>query len=327
LRRKHGKNNKKKFYKKHTDLDLPYDFTNDLEELSSDKSKGNIHHKIAVIYLDGNNFGKIQNNVCKTAEIQKDFDDKLKAYRKEMLVELMNDMNTGEKVKDWLMETEEKQKYRIETLLWGGDELIWIVPAWLGWYTLSFFYEKSKNWNYTEEKQNRQKLTHGGGIVFCHHNAPIHRITKLAEDLAKLAKKKNREENLFAWQVLEAFDHIGQNLEDFRKKIYSGGVIRSDELIFSGGDMKKIAAEMDKLKKAELPRNKVCAIAHSLFDKKGGYNKENNELKGKSSKLAEKALESIKNNTEKEKPMETMEKIFPNKAVLWLFIAELWDYL
>jgi hypothetical protein len=50
-------------------------------------------------------------------------------------------------------------KLRFETLLWGGDELVWVVPAWQGWWTLDFFFRKARRWEY-----NNIPLKHAAGL-------------------------------------------------------------------------------------------------------------------------------------------------------------------
>ncbi|EDN65205.1 hypothetical protein BGP_6503 [Beggiatoa sp. PS] len=65
------------------------------------------------------------------------------------------------------------------------------MPAWLGWWTLDYFFRKSKDWEFPDPNSDDNKvypLTHAAGLVFCQHNAPIHRIRNLAEQLGNLVK-------------------------------------------------------------------------------------------------------------------------------------------
>src|SRR5439155_23707913 len=138
---------------------------------------------------------------CPTPDLLSSFDHTVKNYRRQALTALLHSMHTPQEKDLW---TSPRGYYRLETLLWGGDELIWVVPAWQGWKILSLFYRQSTNWNFAA-----QPLTHAAGMVFCHHNAPIHSITALAKTLAEVAKEKSRDQNLFAYLVLESFDHVG----------------------------------------------------------------------------------------------------------------------
>jgi len=225
-RREYGRKRKHDFYYELTNIEAG--FVNEFNDLTNDESQGNPHHKMAVIYIDGNGFGNIQAST-KTQKELKCWDTTIKDYRKAMLTELLA------KIKD-KPEWRNGNKLRLETLLWGGDELIWVVPAWVGWQTLDFFYRhtKEKNWNF-----NGEPLKHGAGIVFCHHNAPIHRITKLArEELARLAKDKDRKKSLFVYQRLESFDHIGKSIQDYNFDTYRG------KLMFSMNQ--ELQTELDK---------------------------------------------------------------------------------
>jgi hypothetical protein len=231
-RRECGKD-KGTFYQEQTEMQINREFVQDLDELTNDEQRGNLHHKMAVIYLDGNGFGKLQNELCRTQTDQRRFDETVRRYRREMLQSLVRKMES--EPEGWFTSDTER-KFRLETLLWGGDEVIWVVPAWQGWRTLAFFYEQSQGWNF-----DGHRLSHAGGLVFCHHNAPIQRITKLARDLAELAKEKDRGQNLFAYEVLESFDHIGRDLESYREERSPQGKV--DAMILSGKEMEKTLAQ------------------------------------------------------------------------------------
>ena len=91
--------------------------------------------------------------------------------------------------------------FRLETLLWGGDEIIWVVPAWKGWELLQFFFTEFRY-------PASAPLTFSAGLVFCHKKAPIHTIRSLAGKL--VSHLKGRSENRFLYRVLESFDHIAE---------------------------------------------------------------------------------------------------------------------
>ncbi|NOY54354.1 MAG: hypothetical protein GXP58_12195 [Deltaproteobacteria bacterium] len=309
---KYGREEKQEFYrkelvklkkvdqKKASEL-VPLNFANDFDELTSDRSRGNLHHKMAVIYLDGNGFGGLQSDVCNTRKLQEDFDTTIKNYRRGFLKTLLSEMKDR---KEWISA---KDNYRLETLLWGGDEIIWIVPAWLGWRVLKRFYEESESWEF-----HGNRLTHGGGIVFCHHNAPIHRITKLAKDLAELAKEKSREENLFAYEVLESFDHIGRDLMGYRREICPNGC-SPDDMILEGG---KMGSALDKVAvlRENFPRRKLYAIVKGLTRGDPG-----------TIKVIEKTIKSL--DLETKKALEDLKDPFGGEVLRWLHLALLWDYL
>ncbi len=317
-RRAYGRDQKQAFYQEQSGKSLTKPFTHDLEELTNDPGQENLHHKMAVIYLDGNKFGKLKKGRNSEMNRQCEFDAQLKTYRQTMLGNLL-DRIAGDTA--WKTSS---GSYRLETLLWGGDEILWVVPAWKAWETLYFFFDESRKWSFMETKQ----LHHAGGVVFCHHNAPIHRITTLARDLGELAKEKDRERSLFAYEVLESFDHIGRDLVNYRRERCPQPINPHDEpdqrtLILAGDDMPQILATAKQLKE-KLPRRKLYAMVDHLLEKTqpGG---EINARSTKRQKL-EKDLYSNLDDQASKALAELTPKLGGNDAQ-WLHLSVLWDYL
>ncbi len=221
---------KSEFYRQRLVNDIPdLALTNELGELTEASDKQGLHHKMAVIYIDGNKFGNFLRKHCKDEDAQIRFDESMKQGRNAILEQLIRtawqDSELGWKTSDG--------KIRLETLLWGGDEIIWVVPAWLGFSVVEMFYAlaqkhiiftetaEGKN-NLAKKKKGKRKkqkqaapithqLQHAAGLVFCYHKAPIHRMVDLAKKLADLAKEASKKDNrsLLAYQILESFDHAG----------------------------------------------------------------------------------------------------------------------
>ncbi len=309
IRRTYGKVKKHKFYYEQTKLEWLKDkkFAYEFSQIAENADKGNLNNKMAVIYIDGNDFGKIQSNI-KSETDQIKWDKTIKDYRKEMLAALLIEM---EKDDDWKgKDKDNKEIYRMETLLWGGDEIIWVVPAWKGWRTLQFFYNhaKEKNWNW-----NGKCLEHAAGLVFCHSKAPIHRITKLAKALAEMAKEEDRGKSLFAYQTLESFDHVGDDLERFYG-VKTKGTLKIDDFVLEGNEMKEIAIKIKKLKENEFPRSKIYQICMAIIEHKPIEDIEN---------LEKKALEHYR---KKDDDWNSLKSFLKNKATA-MHVAELWDYI
>lgn len=316
-RREYGRNMKhcfyaeqmKKYFKDCT-IDRQsagFSFVQDLQSLTSDNSRENLDGKMAVIYLDGNSFGKIQSELCRTATEQKHFDTLLKERRAEALKSLLEMMHADPAGSNG-------EALRLETLLWGGDELIWVVPAWFGWRVLGNFYAISEEWQFKEKR-----LTHAGGMVFCHHNAPIHRICKLAKDLAEAAKieakKSEQPGNLFQYVVLETFDHLGRDLESFRRVQCPA----EWKISLDGNSMLDVAADFATLKE-RFPRNKVFTGVHAaLADAKTSGREFEEKFKIR--------LEEIVSREARETVERLSGSHFGTAPGLWLHLADLWDYI
>ena len=180
-----------------------------------------LRNKIAVIYFDGNGFSGIQRDQVRTTEDQCAFDERIKTYRRELLAALVEHWL---KYPHWISDTDgtenTKRVFPLETLLWGGDEMIFVVPASRGLELVQFFYHQSRDW--TSKEKGGERLTHAGGIVFCHYKTPIGRAERLARDLADAVKEQpyGRDENHFDAVVLESIDYPAEPLEEFFRKRY-----------------------------------------------------------------------------------------------------------
>ncbi len=318
MRSDYGREQKKQeFYREKSGKLIEALFTRDLDDLSDDKKQANLHHKIAVIYLDGNSFGKLKKGGNADRSRQKNFDNTVKGYRQQML----------EKLLDWIAIDDrwktEEGRYRLETLLWGGDEIIWVVPAWLGWEMLYLFFSQSKQWQFAGER-----LHHAGGMVLCHHNAPIHRITALAQQLAGLAKV-DRTRSLLAYEVLESFDHIGRNLTEYRKERSPQPINPADEpnpeaLIIGGDDIGEIIERTASIKK-KLPRRKLHAIVDNLLLTTLSSN-EIEDRKKRRTELSGELIANLDDQTSKDDLAALTPKLGGEWA-RWLHLSALWDYL
>ncbi len=305
VRRKFGRDQKRDFYEQEAGVDWGHykegdrPVVWDFEELTGDASKGNLHHKMALIYLDGNGFGQIQNEICTTEASQKEFDRVIREYRRGLLLSLINGIKHQP---DWMTPAD---RYRIETLLWGGDEIIWVVPAWKGWDILSFFFEHTKEWNF-----NQRPLTHAAGLVFAGKSSPIYRVKALAEKLAGLAKEKSRDANFLAYQVLESFDYVDEDISRLLTTRFP--MIQKPELAtdwaLSPGQMADLTTEVSVLRQDELfSKSKLHQLARGTSTQIEEIEKE-----FPSSGIVGGAIVSLKSKLGK---------------LRWQHVAELWDYL
>jgi len=322
-RHDYGRDQKHGFCKKELkhclEKEITDKFTHDLEKLTTNISCKTLQHKMAVIYADGNSFGKLQQKFCKTQKTQKEFDDYLGKKRAEFLSDLLDIARKDDNFS--ITDDKPKKLLQIETLMWGGDELLLAVPAWQGWRTLALLYKHIKTWEFKETP-----LYHGAGIVFCHHNAPIHRITKLAKELAERAKDRDRTKNLFQYCVLESFDYISQNLDHYRQDQFPGDLAAVPFSL----DAEQIAIIQEPFKqlKETFPRRKAHSLARAaVIDGRNG----NNILFAKEEKRTREVVEQAGL-----KAADILaKKQFFNNAIsddkwppgMWIHICELWDYI
>lgn len=251
--RKHfGRDEKQRFYTRETNFDLQGRlFTNDFHEIADCKDRGNLHNKLAVFYADGNSFGKHQRVVA--PDLLKQWDTEIKRLRRELLKVMMQDLIAQN---DFTTDG----KFRFETLLWGGDEMMFVMPAWRGLAFAQRFFELTAKWDF-----NTNRLTHAAGLVFCHHNAPIRAVKFLAEDLANYAKDAaGRCTNSINTVVLESFDHVGSSWEDYLNRVYAGKLSAAGRCL-TAQQFETLLRSVQKLQN-ELPRARVADFMQSLLN-------------------------------------------------------------
>ncbi len=188
-----------------------------------------LNNKMAVIYADGNQFGKLRNGYIRKqidkggdgVSALRSFDEEIQGQREKF--------RTG--VDQWLRQLDNqlaridpfdtddgtattKPALRIETLLWGGDEMLFVVPAWLGIAFLQHFFAETRKW---QLEGSTKPLTHAAGIVFCQAKTPIRIVRDLAQGLADRAKEKySRDFNSWDYMILESIDYPAeQSIDNF----------------------------------------------------------------------------------------------------------------
>lgn len=319
-RREYGKRQKQSFVK--TELkdykiseSIEKEFVYHFDLLTTNVDKGNLKHKMAVIYLDGNKFGSKQRDL--DLDKLKKFDKIKIDYQRNFLASLMEEVT---KDKDWQISKDGKTHYQVEILLWGGDEICLVVPAWKGWETVELFFEQTKNLKWQDEQ-----LTHSVGMVFCHHNAPIRRIKKLAESLAELAKERSRNHNHLAYEILESFDHISKDLAEHRRsRCPQIEPLDINSMILDGNKMKKMSKSLREIK-SFYPRRKLTEIVINLLS-----DIENEEEKAELKSYVDSLIHSVRGSIGQEnveKLDEYYEPFDDNKYTALINANELWDYI
>lgn len=285
----YGVKQKQRFYREETGRpDDQARYTHDLNDIADLRSAKNLDGKIAVIYADGNRFSAIRDRACAGFGDLETFDKLVQAKRRAFLVALLERI-----AHDPVFNTPDARR-RLETLLWGGDELILVVPAWRGLDVLQDFFiamagaqiKAKKPDKHAKVKQSTDPwpLTHAAGIVFCRAKTPIQRIQNLARQLADGVKGRLKQEakgdtpearlrssldNAWDYAVLESVDFPTEaELGDYFQGRYgaaSGGrrVLQPRlhwraEGAAGGVTRAEVAGLLD-----ELPKGQVYAVARA----------------------------------------------------------------
>jgi len=185
-------------------------FTDSLEDLCADPPAGvaqSIHNKIALFYADGNRFGAARTAADRTKLGR--FAGELAELRRERLLRpLLERLVTLRDAPDPAVTalvalpagaTDPGRHLRFETLRWGGDEVIWAAPAWLGLWLADFFFKHTAGWSIAD-----QPLTHSAGLVICDRKTPIRSALAMAEALTDGAKEATVTRGMMAAAAAEA---------------------------------------------------------------------------------------------------------------------------
>lgn len=196
--------------------------TDSLEELVQDAPEKlasgealpvSLASKIAVIYADGNSFGAVRERVG-TAR----FSASLKEKRRVLLDRLVrwfaqnhasapacSDQAASTpfaiKSPDRKVNADVDFNLRLETLLWGGDEFTFVVPAWLAMEVLGLIVAETVGWEI-----DGHRLTHSVGAVFANRKVPIRILHDRAREIADIAKEAGLRKHDTV--TIEAFESI-----------------------------------------------------------------------------------------------------------------------
>ena len=347
-RREAGRSAKQDFYHELTKLpDLP-SFAQDFESIAEEIKP--LEGKLAIFYADGNGFGRIQQLLCSTPEKQALWDHFIRTKRKQFLTEfLREELN---KKPEWL--NSKKGVARFETLLWGGDELMFIMPASLGWRFATIFFEKLGGHKVSAAKfpteaedrahpfagdpsqfASHDVLTYTAALVFCQHHAPIDRIKRLAKDgLAESAKGLRRDQDQLLCVVLESFDHLGTSYQAAMARRYAQRVPWQDMVISQRGGLpihgvlKAIATGIRYLGSGDshFARSQLRGLVEKML-----YNPGAGEIRTSHppvSVSAENLPRQFRSATDKDAEVliRQLRPLFPSDAALWFQLEELWEY-
>lgn len=287
-------------------------YTNDFDQISIHPDKGSISGKIALIYLDGNKFGEAFASM-KTIGQMRQWSRVIHANQRSLLSWLLSLKCEGEEStpgnpvytswhwSGWQTDNNgidhwKDRVFRIETLLWGADEMMFAVPAWCGWWFLgsvlnnygkTLWKTGTRENGMTEDKDEwdvysqgagpsctqeaggtHYSLTHGASVIFCHATAPIRRMVRLARALADEPKSmgtfgRDSESylNLCTYEVFESFDSLGDDPVATRLALMPP-ILRglgTAPMVLRGEDVPKVAGAMDAFRQ-RFPRSKLHRV-------------------------------------------------------------------
>lgn len=176
----YGRNMRKDFFSQRSGATVPVDaaLVGSFEDLVADPPGGlslSARGKMAVIHLDGDGFGAAARELKDPARFASEVigrtDAILDALVKDAMDQELHDGNVSNPV------------LRLEVLLWGGDDITLVVPAWRALSTLQAFHAAVAGWQISGES-----LGFTGAAIIAGHKAPIRRLVQLAQEAVDVAK-------------------------------------------------------------------------------------------------------------------------------------------
>ena len=345
----------------------PDAFAYDLHQIA--KAPENAEHlrrlngKIAVLYADGNQFGAIQHGLLRRAaawgaedtgraadgrvaahDMQRAIDVVLRCYRTDLLARIMVDAQQQPAL--WVNSIGTRKVIRFETLIWGGDEVLWVMPAWLGLRVADLFMRRTVGlahrgpaavdmpddlddwdrlvWDAAPRNGHFWHLAgtpmhHAVGLVFCSAKAAIGRITDAAMRLADLAKAADRGRSMMAIETLESFDHLGLDPAAARQQHCPRGMT-ADQLLIDGAHWPVVLACLTDIRNAGLPRRRLRRLVNALFTATRDLTALEEQFFA-DLPLTPDALGALKAR------MARLASLLPSRRAMWLHLETLWDYV
>ena len=266
------------------------EFTNDFNELVDGEPTRRLKGKMAVIYLDGNGFSSLKERYLhvrpRTVDPQQrleSFDGTLKQAREaafgavaRVCLDVARRRGAG------------GAKVPLEVLLAGGDEMLLVVPARLGWEVLVAMFRSLEDralcLGRYGDPFGEAPLTYAAGLVFCAHTAPIRDMTDLARQLADDVKERTgRRFNAFAYENLRSFDFPGDDFIEMRRRATPHGLDLADRILAppakaDGEDeAERLRRAFDDLR-THLPQSRLQALMVDLWADDAAFEDRRNTL-------------------------------------------------
>lgn len=220
-----------------------------------------LHGKIALLHLDGNAFGAIRRErMAQGAGAAAAFSAYIRGKQADLLCALLEwSLQQGDDV--MILHRDGEKKLRLETLLWGGDEIVLALPAHAAWDIAGLVCRELETWRLPREADPKQRaLTHGVGLLFANYKTPIRQLRLLVEDLTEAAKTVRDRVNLQAF-ALETVDLPDGGLDAARCELFQ---LKDCGVLHLRAGRERGFAEADQIlreTKKRLPRSLAMKLA------------------------------------------------------------------
>ncbi len=225
-RHEFGREQRQKFYGRMSGrANISADFTESFENLVRSPPPGlseSARGKLAVFYADGNKLGAHRDAAKARSGIDglKAFSERFLANQRDLLGRIIDWLEAGKSQRrDEFLDPE--RNFRFETLMWGGDEILFVMP---GWLALEFA-EGFERWTQGWTSSLGQPITFCCGLVIAGHKTPIRQMKNVATSLADHCKTLTKDGKPIAALQVEVFEGLALpdgGLSEYRKNLYFG---------------------------------------------------------------------------------------------------------
>ena len=252
----------------------------------------NVSNKLAVIYFDGNQFG----NRRETAAVGR-LNEAVEHYGRASRVLTANGGLLLADLLNWLLEREENwawrhrskgRELRFETLMFGGDEVCLVCPAWLGWSLVGKLLQIFAGMRVPfapGSSDPGQKVTFAVGMAFAHHKSPIRDLREMASSLSDAAKSADNERSMVQVMALEGLDQAEMDPSTIRWRMFAGELVDDNPGAFAldGDRWEEITQEFSAISRdvgrSQLHRFYVDAENFAVTGEDGEADRVSNVLK------------------------------------------------
>lgn len=330
LRRRVGREMRRTFYSRYAAVHEIGEFAQSFEDLTRDPPSPDelpvaLKGKMALIYFDGNRFNAHRHGLLTEpeaasapVEAERAFSEAVERARKRLLRSVLATLKEPGRANWCPDEKGGPDRLRFETLLWGGDEALFVVPAWSAFRIAGQLLEdfsEPRNW-----AVEGHALTHAMGLLICSYKTPIRLAQGLAKELAEEVKRDGAPPSRLNYLILESVEIPSEGLAAFRRSHYGVGNPGTAS-ITEYSQFAELRAGMAKVAAYDgVPRSQVYKAIRDFRDYEGNVD---TALEGRFRDWKE-AGYSAEGVSFLEKAPATFS--WPNRLVTLMRATELWDY-
>ncbi|CAH0343038.1 hypothetical protein [Rhizobium sp. CECT 9324] len=216
--------------------------------------------KMAVVRLDGNQFTRVRDawiaRDADSLQAAASFSQKVIVARRQFLAGILA------MAKDDTRMRTPGNKLRLETLMWGGDESLFVIPAWKVRDLLDVIAQDMVGDHWTLAPGLR--LTTSFAILVCSVKTPIAIASRLAESMLSGSKRLNDTgtvEDRLSLQVIESIEAPAGDVDGLRKQLHNTDAPQA-YTISGGSGLRRYIDICDRITDPQsgLPRSQLQGI-------------------------------------------------------------------